>query len=127
MVMEADELIAARAASIAATMAGDPIMAVAAVPILAAAALHADSGVRAAAAIGAARAGSTATQVIKILLADVDPAVRCLAFRGLSPPLEPSVATLVENLAADDPDPVVHDKAVALAARTPTRRSATSC
>ena len=74
MVLEADEFVAARAASIVATMAGDPLMTLATVPLLAAAALHTDTGVRAVAALGAARAGSAATQVIKICLGDVDPA-----------------------------------------------------
>lgn len=119
MVLEADELVAARAASIVATMAGDPLMALATVPLLAAAAVHADTGVRAAAALGAARAGSAAAQVIKTCLADVDPGVRYLAFRGLSPPLEPSVADVVKTMAAGDPNPGVRDKAAALAARNP--------
>ncbi len=119
MVLEADELVAARATSIVATMAGDPLLTLATVPLLASAALHSDTGVRAAAALGAARAGSAATQVIKMCLGDADPGVRYLAFRGLSPPLEPSVAALVQNVAAGDPNPGVRDKAVALAARNP--------
>ena len=119
MVLEADVVVAARAASIVAAMAGDPLLTLATVPLLAAAALHSDTGVRGAAALGASRAGSAATQVFKMCLGDADPGVRYLAFRGLSPPLEPSVAALVQSVAAGDPNPGVRDKAVALAARNP--------
>jgi hypothetical protein len=119
MVVDPDPTVAARAASIVATMADDASLVVATVPLLAAAAVHADSGVRAAAAVGASRAGSVAVQVVKICLGDIDPGVRYLAFRGLSPPLDPSIAAIVDNMAAGDGDPAVQDKAVALAARNP--------
>jgi hypothetical protein len=119
MILEADAFVAARAAGIAATMAGNPLTTLATVPLLASAAVHSDTGVRAAAAVGATRAGSAATQVIKMCLGDVDPGVRYLALRGLSPPLDPAVAEIVKSGAAGDPNPTVRDKAAALAARNP--------
>lgn len=119
MVLEADELVAARATSIVATMAGDPLLALATVPALAAAAAHSSPNVRTVAALGASRAGSAALEVIKTCLQDTDPCVRYMAFRGLSPPLEPSVAALVDNIAATDSNPTVRDHALALAERNP--------
>lgn len=119
MILEADAFVAARAASIVATMAADPLMAAATVPLLGSAALHGDAGVRAAAAVGATTVGSAAAQVIKMCLGDADPGVRYLAFRGLSPPLDPPVAAAVNDVAAGDSDPSVRDKAVALSARNP--------
>ncbi len=119
MVGEADAGVAARAASIAAAMAGDPARAGSVVPLLAAAAEHGDPGVRAAAAVGASRAGAAAAEVTETCLNDADPGVRALAFRGLAPPLSPALATKVEALAEDDPAPAVRDKALGLSARAP--------
>lgn len=119
MVGEADPRVASRAASIAAAIAGDPARVGAVVPLLASAAAHADPGVRAAAAVGASRAGAAAADVTEICLNDADPGVRALAFRGLATPLPPKIAAKVAAIAEDDPDPVVQDKALGLAARTP--------
>lgn len=119
MVVEADAHVAGRATGIVWAMAADPLIAVLTVPVIAAAALHADSGVRATASLGAARVAADAKDVIKTLLRDPDPSVRAFAYRGLSTPLDPDIALLVQQAAAADPVPGVRDRAVALAARNP--------
>lgn len=119
MVGEDDPFVAARAASIVALLAGDPGMANQAVPVLRTAARHEDAGVRAVAAAGAANAGPAGADVTKICLTDADSGVRYLALRGLSPPLDPDVAQVVQGSGSSDPNPTVKDTALALAARTP--------
>jgi hypothetical protein len=118
MVQEADPWVAALGASLAARLAADPAVAAEVLPVLELAAGHAASGVRAAAALGASRVGSAALGVTNKCLADPDPGVRAIAFRGLAVPLEPKTETMVQALAAD-PEPVVREKATALAARIP--------
>jgi hypothetical protein len=119
MVLEADETVAARAASVVAAMARDPLTALLTVPLLASAAVHNSPNVRTIAALGATRVGDSALQVIKVCLGDIDPAVRYMAFRGLSTPLDPSLAALVDNMAASDANPTVRDQALALSQRNP--------
>ena len=119
LVEDADASLAARAASLVAAIAMDSAAAQQTVPLLASAAEHADPGVRAAAALGASRVGAAAVSVITTCLADDDAGVRLIAFRGLSVPLDASVAAAVSGVAAADPEPAVKDKAAAIVARSP--------
>ncbi|MEO5819723.1 MAG: HEAT repeat domain-containing protein [Vicinamibacteraceae bacterium] len=119
MVEEADVSVASRAASLAATVAASSPVDPQTVAVLASAAGHADPSVRAAAALGASRIGAAARSVTTSCLADADAGVRLIAFRGLSVPLDPVVAAAVTVVAAADPQPMVRQKAAALAARNP--------
>lgn len=73
---------------------------------------------RAVAAFAASRAGKPANDIVATLLKDDDSGVRRLAFRGQAPPLAPSVAQAVQDLAADVAAGV-RDAAVALLDRLP--------
>jgi hypothetical protein len=119
MVEDGDVLIAARAASLVATLAQDPALSDQAVPAIAKAAVHVDANVRAVAAFAAARVGPAGDNIVTDLLNDADPGVRRLAFRGLAPPLPPPISEAVQTLAAVDPDPGVQGAALSLAARLP--------
>lgn len=119
MVGEADVSVAARAASLVAALAQDPVLAPMARTAIAQAAAHADPSVRAVAAFAAARAGRPGDEVIEQLLEDEDAGVRRLAVRALEPPLAPSAASSVREIATVDPAPAVQEVAAALAARTP--------
>jgi hypothetical protein len=118
MVKDADASIAARAASLVATLAQNPALASQAVPAIDKAAGHADASVRAVAAFAASRAGKPANDIVTTLLKDDDSGVRRLAFRGQAPPLAPSLAQAVQDLAADVAAGV-RDAAVALLDRLP--------
>ena len=119
MVQEADVSIAARAASLVATLAQNPALSSQAVPAIGKAAAHADANVRAVAAFAATRVGPSGDDIVTDLLEDADAGVRRLAFRGLAPPLAPPIAVAVQTLAAGDPDPGVQSAAVSLAVRLP--------
>jgi hypothetical protein len=119
MVQDADVSIAARAASLVATLAQNPALSNQAVPAIGKAAAHADANIRAVAAFAATRVGPAGDDIVTDLLDDADAGVRRLAFRGLAPPLAPPVAVAVQTLAAVDPDPGVHGAAVSLAVRLP--------
>jgi hypothetical protein len=119
MVQEGDPWTAGLAASLAARLAADPAVADGVTPVLEQASQHTASSVRAAAALGASRAGAPAQAVTDKSLNDPDPGVRALAFRGLSTPLPPETTHTVQVMAAADPAPVIQEKAAALAARIP--------
>ena len=119
MVLDAEVSIAARAASLVATLAQNPALSSQAVPGIGKTAAHADANVRAVAAFAAARIGPAGDDIVKDLLDDADAGVRRLAFRGLAPPLAPPIAVAVQTLAVVDPDPGVHAAAVSLAVRLP--------
>jgi hypothetical protein len=119
MVQDDDPYIAAGAASLVATLAQDPALSNQAVPAIGKAAAHADANVRAVAAFAATRVGPDGDDIINDLLDDADAGVRRLAFRGLAPPLAPSIAGTVQTLAAVDLDLGVRDAAVSLAVRLP--------
>lgn len=118
MVEEADVSVAARAASLVAILAQDAALASQAVTAIGKAAAHPDPNVRAAAAVGATRAGPDADDIVDALLDDADAGVRRLAFRGLATPLPPEIAASVQGLAVDV-DISVQSAAAALAAHIP--------
>src|SRR5690349_14727488 len=95
MVQEADAWTAALAASLAARLAANLDAVEDVVPVLQQASDHADPGVRAAAALGASRAGPPADAVTDKSLNDPDAGVRALAFRSLAVPLPPKRAEAV--------------------------------
>jgi len=119
MVQEGDIAVAARAASLVATLAQDGALAEQAMPAIEKAAAHADPSVRAVAAFAAARLGAPADEVVAALMEDDDPGVRRLAFRGVAPPVSTPVAAAVQGRVDVDLDAGVHDAAVALMARLP--------
>lgn len=119
LAQSADAWSAARAASLLAELAGDPAFATQALTALALAADHSDAGVRAAAALGAGRAGKHGNDVLQKGLNDADPGVRLIALRGAVPPLEPGLAASVNLAAAGDIAPAVQELAQAIAARIP--------
>ncbi|MBF6193950.1 HEAT repeat domain-containing protein [Nocardia implantans] len=125
LVADPEPAVAARAASLLATIAVDRTHSAAAVPVLTIAAQHADPGTRAAAALGATSAGDAAKDLIAECLGDADAGVRLIAFRGLTPPLDPTVAAAVQTVAAADPAPAVQDLAIGLSARNPDPALAT--
>ena len=102
-----------------AELAGDPVLATQALAALTLAADHPDAGVRAAAALGAGRAGKDGHNVLQKGLHDADPGVRLIALRGAVPPLESVLAASVNLAAAGDVAPAVQDLAQAIAARIP--------
>jgi len=118
MVQEADAWTAALAASLSAGLAANPDAVEGVVPVLQQASEHADAGVRAAAALGASRAGAPADAITDKSLNDPDAGVRALAFRGVAVPLPPKRTEAVQALTLD-PAPAVRQQAVALAARIP--------
>ena len=119
LAQSADPWTAARAASLLAELAGNPAFAEQALEALAFAADHPDAGVRAAAALGAGRAGKDGHDVLQKGLHDVDPGVRLIALRGAVPPLESGLAASVNLAAAGDIVPAVQELAKAIAARIP--------
>lgn len=119
MVEEEDVSVAARAASLVATLAQDAALAEQAAPALKKAAAHANASVRAVAAFAASRIGPPADDIVTTLLEDEDAGVRRLAFRGLAPPVAGPIAVAVQGLVAVDLDAGVHDAAVSLSARLP--------
>ncbi len=118
LVQDADALIAARAASLVATLALQTDAATI-LPLLNLAADHADAGVRAAAALGASRLGAPAVALVTRCLEDADAGVRLMAMRGLSTPLDPAVAAVVKTAAAGDAEPAVRGPAITLDVRNP--------
>jgi hypothetical protein len=119
MVQEAEVAVAARAASLVATLAQDAALAAQALPAIEKAAAHADASVRAVAAVAAARLGAPGDDVVAALMEDDDPGVRRLAFRGVAPPVSAPVASAAQARVDLDLDAGVHDAAVALTARLP--------
>ena len=119
MVGEDDVAVAARAASLVATLAQQSALASQSLPALQQAAAHASASVRAVAALAAARVGPAADALVSTLLEDPDPGVRRLAFRGLAPPLAGPIVLAVQGLAAAETVAGVRDAAVALAERLP--------
>jgi hypothetical protein len=114
-----DPWTAARAASLLAELAGNPVLAPQALEALTLAADHPDAGVRAAAALGAGRAGTDGHDVLQKGLHDADPGVRLIALRGAVPPLESGLAASVNLAAAGDVALAVKELAQAIAARIP--------
>jgi hypothetical protein len=119
MVQDPDPWVAARAASLVAALVVDGADPDATAAVLTLASEHDHPGVRAAAALGAARAGEAALPVVTKCLHDEDAGVRLMALRGLSPPLDPAVAAAVETASDDDAEPSVRDTAASLALRNP--------
>lgn len=119
LTQSADPWTAARAASLLAELAGDPVLASGALEGLALAADHPDAGVRAAAALGAGRAGKDGKDVLQKGLHDADQGVRLIALRGAVPPLESGIAASVNVAAAGDIAAAVKELAQAIAARIP--------
>jgi hypothetical protein len=110
---------AARAASLLAELAKTPAYTQQALDALAVAAVHADAGVRAAAALGAGQAGTPGRDLLKKALDDADAGVRYIALRGVTPPLDAGFSADVNLAAASDVAPAVRAIAQAIAARIP--------
>lgn len=115
----ADPWTAARAVSLLAELAGTLGLAAQALEALTPAADHPDAGVRAAAALGAGRAGQNGHDLLQKGLHDADAGVRLIALRGAVPPLDSGLAAEVNLAAAGDVAAAVQELAQAIAARIP--------
>ncbi len=119
MVAEDDIAVAARAASLVATLTQDAALAAQAISAIEKAAAHPDPTVRAVAAYAAARLGELADRLVAALMVDEDPGVRRLAFRGIAAPVSAPVQAAVLARADIDVNTGVHEAAAALVGRLP--------